>query len=102
MTLPRNAWSIGPSGGRRVLREGVTVRGTYSLTGAASGSPRTVTYWRLGLWLRVELDGQVAWLDGSEGVFGRLENGVLTPIGPAAVFRHPVSEADWLESAEQA
>ncbi len=102
MAPSHHTWSMGPGGGGQFVREDVTVRATYLLTGAATGAPRTVTYWRLGRWLRVEQAGQVLWLDGPEGLFGQLGGGSLTPIEPDAVFRHPAQEADSLESADHA
>ena len=93
---------MGPGTGGSIVRREVAIRATYSLMGSAAGAPRTITYWRLGPWLRAEQDGRVLWLDGPTGVMAGLTSGSLTRIEDGALFRHPVPELGALESVDHA
>ena len=105
MTAPQHTWSMRSGDRGRVVKDDVTVRAKYTLTGAASGAPHTITYWRLGESLRAEDSAGLVLVAGTPGgdVVVRGVDGALVRVGPGGLLPPlPAPELDALASAEQA
>src|SRR5690349_7978711 len=105
MAVATHRWRMGPGFGRSPLGTDLMVRATYVLAGAATGAPRTVTYWRLRDRLRAEDVSGLLWLEGPLGgeVVARSPDGALVRIDPGGLLpKVPAPELDALGGVEQA